>query len=431
MTVRESPFTVTVDLNPYLADGSTDVDAIVTVTAAGAPATPDLDAVEVLIIDCSASMTGEKLEGARHACAAAIGELRDGVHFAVIEGTHTANQVFPEGGGTVLADDVSRAAAGVAVGQLVAHGGTAIGSWLRLAAQLVDRHPGAIKHAILLTDGHNQHEDERTFRTALDACRDRFGCDCRGVGTDWRVAELRMVANALLGSVDIVARPDDLAADFRALMDAAMAKAVPEVALRLWTPKDAEVRFVKQVSPSIADLTDRRSELDPLRGEYPLGAWGVESRDYHVGVRVPAGAVGEERLAARFTLVTGSSEEVLGSGRAVVSWTADSTLSTRINPAVAGYTGQAELAKAIQQGLAARKAGDERTATARLGRAVALADAAGHTETARLLAKVVDVLDAPTGTVRLRNAVTAADEMTLDTRSTRTVRVRSRSEEPE
>jgi hypothetical protein len=91
---------------------------------------------------------------------------------------------------------------------------------------------------------------------------------------------------------------------------------------------------------------------------------------------------------------------------------------------VAHYTGQAELAEAIQEGLAARKAGDEATATARLGRAVALAVASGNEGTARLLGKVVDVVDAPSGTVRLRKGVTAADEMTLDTRSVKTVRVR-------
>jgi hypothetical protein len=41
-----------------------------------------------------------------------------------------------------------------------------------------------------------------------------------------------------------------------------------------------------------------------------------------------------------------------------------------------------------------------------------------------LLAKVVDVVDEATGTVRLKKQVEAADEMALDTRSTKTVRVK-------
>ena len=56
---------------------------------------------------------------------------------------------------------------------------------------------------------------------------------------------------------------------------------------------------------------------------------------------------------------------------------------------------------------------------------MALAHQAGNEDTARLLAKVVDVVDEATGTVRLKQKVAAADEMALDTRSTKTVRVKS------
>jgi hypothetical protein len=107
-------------------------------------------------------------------------------------------------------------------------------------------------------------------------------------------------------------------------------------------------------------------------------------------------------------------------------WTDDETLSTRINREVAHYTGQAELADAIHDGLAARAAGDDRTATVKLGRAVQLAHETGNGDTVRLLAKVVDVEDPVTGTVRLKREVAAVDEMTLDVRSTRTVRVERR-----
>lgn len=127
-------------------------------------------------------------------------------------------------------------------------------------------------------------------------------------------------------------------------------------------------------------------------------------------------------LAARVSLVVGA--DVLGQGLVRAVWTDDEALSTRINSQVAHYTGQAELAQAIQDGLEARKRGDEDTATARLGRAVALAAQSGNEDTAKLLAKVVDVVDEATGTVRLKKKVDAADEMALDSRSTKTVRVK-------
>jgi hypothetical protein len=232
------------------------------------------------------------------------------------------------------------------------------------------------------------------------------------VGTDWEVKELRTVSTTLLGTVDIVPDPSGLAADFAAMMENAMGKQVADVSLRVWTPQTATLKFVKQVAPAVEDLTGRRAQTGPQAGDYPTGAWGPgESRDYHVGVEV-----------ARISLVAGT--EILGQGLIRAIWTDDEALSTKINPRVAHYTGQAELADAIQEGLEARKQGDEETATAKLGRAVALAHQSGNEDTAKLLAKVVDVVDVESGTVRLKKKVEDADEMALDTRSTKTVRVK-------
>ncbi|MDT7562178.1 MAG: hypothetical protein QOG76_802 [Pseudonocardiales bacterium] len=426
MTGPEPSFAVEVDQNVHLPAGATEVDAVVTVTATGGPAAAPGDALEVLVVDTSGSMHGEKMRSARQATSAALAELRDGVSFAVISGVGMAVQVYPRDGGTAVADARTRAEANSEVANLRAGGGTAIGSWLSAVGRLADAHPGGLRHALLLTDGQNG-EREPVFAAALDGVRGLFTCDCRGVGTDWRVEELRTIAAALLGTVDIAADPADLAADFRAITAAAMGKNTADLALRLWTPRGASVRFVKQVAPTVADLTGRRTESGPQRGDYPLGSWGAESRDYHVGVAVNAGGVGEEMLAGRVQLVRAGSTEVLGQGLVRAVWTDDTSLSSRISRGVAHYTGQAELADAIQEGLAARKAGDEPTATARLGRAVALAHESGNENTARLLSKVVDVLDAPSGTVRLRKKVDDVDEMTLDTRSTRTARFRGAS----
>ena len=105
-------------------------------------------------------------------------------------------------------------------------------------------------------------------------------------------------------------------------------------------------------------------------------------------------------------------------------WSADTNLTAQINPEVAHYTGQAELAQVIQEGLAAKSAGDEATATTKLGRAVQLATESGNTEATTKLRKVVDITDARTGTVRLKKAVDKVDEMALDTASTKTTRIR-------
>jgi hypothetical protein len=427
-------FTVDIDHNPYLPVGGHDISAVVTVTAdaatdASGVADVGADSAEIIIIDCSGSMDypPAKIAEARAATSAAIDVIHDGARFAVVAGTSTAWPVYPSDGSMAVAGDGTRAEARRAVAKLRANGGTAIGQWLRLAQTVFQTAPAALRHAILLTDGKNQHETPEQLNAAIALCEGIFSCDCRGVGTDWEVAELRRVSTALLGSVDIVPDPAGLAADFEAMMRGAMSKQVPDVALRVWTPQHAAVKFVKQVAPAIDDLTGRRSASGPQAGDYPTGAWAPgESRDYHVGIQVNPAALGQEMLAARVSLVASSpsGDMVLGQGLVRATWTEDEALSTRINPRVAHYTGQAELAAAIQDGLEASKRGDEETATARLGRAVALAHEAGNEDTARLLAKVVDVVDEATGTVRLKKKVDAADEMALDTRSTKTVRVK-------
>jgi hypothetical protein len=429
-------FTVQIDQNPYLPVGGRDVSAVVTVTAdadadGGGPSWQDSadGSAEIIIVDCSGSMDfpPEKILAARAATSAAVDVIRDGARFAIVAGTNIAWPVYPADGSMAVADSRTRAEAKRAVGGLRSNGGTAIGQWLRLAHRIFQSYPATLRHAILLTDGKNQHETPEQLAAAIGLCEGSFRCDCRGVGTDWVVDELRKISTALLGTVDIVPDPAALAADFEEMMRGAMSKQLPDVMLRVWTPQTAVAKFVKQVAPAIDDLTGRRSQASPQVGEYPTGAWAPgESRDYHVGVQVNVGAVGQEMLAARVSLVASlpSGQQVLGQGLIRATWTEDEALSTRINPGVAHYTGQADLAAAIQDGLEASKRGDEETATAQLGRAVALAHAAGNEDTAKLLSKVVDVVDEATGTVRLKKKVNTADEMALDTRSAKTVRVK-------
>jgi hypothetical protein len=428
----ETDFRVEIYQNEYLPAGGREVNAIVTVTATGDATAPrvDTDAAEVIIVDCSTSMDypREKMIAAKQATAAAVWALRDGVSFAVVRGTDKAAMIYPPAPALVMANQQTKAEALQAVDRLQAKGGTAIGQWLNLARQLFAGRGGP-RHAILLTDGRDEHELPEQLDAALRAAAGVFVCDCRGVGTDWEVAELRKVSQALLGTADIVANPSDLTADFQAMTAAAMGKAVADVALRVWIPRDARIKYVKQVAPDITDLTDKRAEAGTQTGDYPLGSWGSESRDYHICIEVPAGQLDAKMLAARLKLVrpesNGTTTE-FGEGKVMAIWTDDVVRSTKISPEVAHYTGQAEMAQDIQDGMAARRAGDLDTATVKLGKALKLATEAGNEDTVKLLAGVVDVLDARTGTVRLKSKVSDADAMTLDTRSTKTSRVRKR-----
>lgn len=419
--------------NEYLSAGSTDVHAVVSVTCtnAGAAGQTGGAAAEIVIIDTSGSMDMPvaKINAARRAAAVAVNEVIDGTWFAVLSGHSIAQMVYPPTPGMVKMSSSARADALGAISRLRSGGATAIGAWIAAATELFDQLPGSPQcHAILLTDGKVEGEPSTALPAALRRARGRFQCDCRGVGDDWQVDELRGIADALLGTVDIVARPDDLEADFESMMRTAMSRGVADARLRVWAPQGSEVLFVRQVAPAVEDLTAKAEEVTPLVRQYPTGAWSDESRDYHIAVRVPVADPGQERLAARVEVVI--DDDVVAKGLVRAVWSTDVQLTTKINPAVAHYTGQAQLAEAIRDGLAARAAGDDRTATVLLGKAAKLAHESGNENTTRLLSKVVDVVDADAGTVRLRNEVAKADEMALDTRSTKTTRIRRDGSSP-
>ena len=420
-------FSASVYQNEFLPDGGTDVHAIVTVECAGAGTagqTGSGAAGEIIIIDTSGSMGQSAMAAAKQAAQAALTEIVDDTYFAVISGNGAAFLAYPlvnAGPAMVPMNDATRAEARDAISRLRSGGGTEISTWLDMAGVLFTSVPQVVqRHAILLTDGENN--EPRRARQAISRATGYYQCDCRGVGVDWKVEEIRRIAQALLGTVDIIPQPEQMEAEFEAMMQQSMARGVANADLRVWTPQGAQILFVRQVSPTVEDLTHRRTPVNDLTGAYPTGAWADEARDYHVAVRLAAKAVGQEQLAARVQLAIG--DEVKAQGLVKAKWSDDSELTTRIDQQVAHYTGQTELAQAIQEGLAAKAAGNEELATTKLGRAVQLAKETGNEEATSKLRKVVDVEDEDAGTVRLKKTVEKADEMALDTASTKTTRVR-------
>ncbi len=421
-------FTASVYQNEFLPDGGTDVNAIVTITCSGAGTAGQTGAGaagEIIIVDTSGSMGPATMAAAKQAAQAAISEIVDGTWFSVIAGSDRAMLAYPQvqsGAGMVQMSAATREDAKHAVSRFIGSGGTAISTWLDLAGQLFASVPTITqRHAILLTDGENRETPDK-LDAAIARATGYFQCDCRGAGTDWQVEEIRRIATALLGTVDIIPDPSQMQRQFEEMMRTSMARGVSDAQLRVWTPQGAQVLFVRQVSPTVEDLTARRTVVNPLTGAYPTGAWADEARDYHVAVRVAAKAIGQEQLAARVQLAIG--DDVLTQALVKATWSNDSELTAKIDQQVAHYTGQTELAAMIQEGLAAKASGDEATATTKLGRAVQLAAETGNDEATSKLRKVVDVQNEAEGTVRLKAAVNKADEMALDTASTKTTRIR-------
>lgn len=425
MTAEAHPaFTLEVSQNAYLFAGETEMHAVLTVTAQGLDdlaggGTPE--AAEVIAIDCSGSMHTPltKLRAAQDATFAAIDALRDDVFFAVVEGTHTARVVYPDDDRLVAANAGTRAAAKRAVKRLTASGGTAMGSWLRLANRLLDAHPAAVRHVLLLTDGKNEHETSAELDAVLAECAGKFVCDARGIGDGWEPEELLRIVAALNGAADAVREHADLIEDFTVIMRAAMRKVVPELLLRIETPPFARVRFLRQTFPTRADLTELGSPAGERTTVYPTGSWGDESREFHVCLDVDPGGLelGEYQIAEAGLVLPGAGGDLArGTEQPIVAeWTENTVLSSVMNSKVADVMNQAELGRAVVAGCEAYDAGNHALAALEWGRAVALATAQHNEKVLARLHRLVDVVGDPANAeVRIKPDLEPVDIMSSE-----------------
>jgi uncharacterized protein YegL len=421
-------FTLEAFFNPYLPVGGSRLDAIITVTAGESSSSPaqtihKAKAIAYLI-DTSGSMDdANKLTMAKVALRQAIGLLDEDSLFSIIAFDSRAHVVVS----MKPATRVNKHAAREQINQLTAQGGTSMSTVLRAALVEFAKAGDAIPYAQFLTDGENNNEDRTDLGHALKECEGRFTCDCWGVGVQWRPDELRAIAGQLLGTADAVPDPDHLEARFQEALSRVMSKGIGDVRLRLQLPTTSKIVSVKQMSPEIADLLQLVSSVDDRNTDVPTGAWSAgESRDYHVAFALEPQSEGEEMMACRPKAVfLQDGTEVVAAGQPIVAtWTSDETVSTRIDPNVAHYTGQEELASAIREGLEAKARGNIDEATVLLGKAAKIAIQTGNDEVTARLKKVVDVIDSDTGTVRLKSGANKGAELELDMGGTRTVRRR-------
>jgi uncharacterized protein YegL len=421
-------FTLEAFFNPYLPLGGSRLDAIITMTAGnseGSPVQTNRKAKAVAyLIDTSGSMQdANKLKMAKVALRQALELLDEDTLFSIIAFDSYAHVVISMSPAT----QANKAAARERINQLNAQGGTSMSTALRAALVEFAKAGDAIPYAQFLTDGENNNEDRTELSQALKECEGRFTCDCWGVGVQWRPDELRTIAGQLLGTADAVPDPDHLEARFREALARVMSKGIGDVWLRLQLPKTSKIVTVKQMSPEIVDLMKLVSPVDERNTDVPTGAWSTgESRDYHVAFTLEPQSEGEEMMACRPKVVyTQDGNEVVAAGQPIVAtWTSDEAASARIDANVAHYTGQEELASAIREGLEAKARGNVDEATVLLGKATKIASQTGNDEVTARLKKVVDVIDADTGTVRLKSGDNKGAELELDMGGTRTVRRR-------
>jgi hypothetical protein len=414
--------------NPHLSVGASRLDSIISVTAtAGEGETTVQNSLKkaiIFIIDQSGSMDVHgKMDIAKLAVRKSIDLLDENNLFAVVAFSSFPKIIAPLKPATTVNKEMAHSA----VRRLSAGGGTEMSKSLFTVLEMISGLKDTMVHAQFVTDGQNENSDRRYLEKALNECEGKFQCDCWGIGIDWEPQELRNISNRLLGTADAVPDPQRLEENFRSALASTMSKGIGDVRLRLQTPKSVKLVTVKQVSPEIVDLARLVKRVDDKNVDIPLGAWGNENREYQVAFELQPQNAGEEMMAGRPKLVfTENGQEVVVDGdRIVAAWSDDIARTSRINEQVAHYTGQEELAKSIKEGLEAKSRGDIDSATVLLGKAAKIAAESGNDEVTARLKKVVDIVDADQGTVRIKSNAGKAEDLELDMGGTMTIRKRT------
>ncbi|MDJ0460668.1 vWA domain-containing protein [Streptomyces sp. H27-C3] len=427
------------------AEGGTRVCAVVTVTVGPAkpreegphvgspraslatpgavPASAPPARAEVFLLDCSASMgyPRDKLWAAQDAAAEAVDALPDGTYFAIVAGRHTAELLYPpESAGPATlarADATTRQEARDAVGRLVPGGGTAIGSWLALTRELFGNGPGAaVRHALMLSDGRNEHERHQTLEAELVACAGLFTCDTRGIGEDWDPDELQMVSESLDGKADAVRDLDALPGEFLAVTAESAARRVTGLRLRITHRAGSAPLTVQQVHPTRRDLLAGGAAAGERCLEFRTPPWRNETREYLVCVaasRTPDEPVDRALWLADVKVVrdrdSGEGLQLPPARPLLVRWTRRHDLYSQYDPKVLHYAHHDALVRGLEEGRAAHRAGDPARARRAWGEAVRRAHAMGNQPMLQRLADVVRIIDAEHGEVEIRPDIRPLD----------------------
>ncbi|MEV7598162.1 serine/threonine-protein kinase [Kitasatospora sp. NPDC089797] len=291
--------------NPYQPADARELEAILTVH--GAPADPADAAVAtpqavVFLVGLSGGLPPASFRAVTDAVADAVADLDDDVRFAVVEGSEYARMCYPDTMRLVRATPATRAEARAALARLAPLHTAGYGRWLRLADRLLAGHPEATRTAVLLMDRPDRAESPAELAAVLGACAGRFRCHVRGVGEDWEVSSARAVASALGGTLDLVRQSGPAAGAYAGLHKGLRERLRDELtsivrgsrrargrdlALRVVAAAGGRVGFLKQVAPTVEDLTGDGHPVGPGATEYRVDVPDGGSCDYHLRVLLP------------------------------------------------------------------------------------------------------------------------------------------------
>jgi len=201
-----------------------------------------------LILDHSGSMNGRPLETVKKAANLLVDRLKPSDRLSVVVFDHRAKVLIPN----QSVEDPEQIKK--QINRLSADGGTAIDEGLRLAIEeLAKGKKDRISQAFLLTDGENEHGDNnRCLKFAQLAAGYNLTLNTLGFGDNWNQDVLERIADAGLGTLSYIQKPDQAVNEFGRLFS------------RIQTVGLTNAYLLFSLMPNV-----RLAELKPIAQVYP------------------------------------------------------------------------------------------------------------------------------------------------------------------
>ncbi|MGJ5630637.1 vWA domain-containing protein [Nostoc sp. CALU 1950] len=249
-----------VSLHPALNDGNLDANQLnsqrqlgISISAIAETQDRHVPLNLCLILDHSGSMNGRSLETVKKAANRLVDRLNPGDRLSVVVFDHRAKVLVP----SQSVEDPEKIKQ--QINRLNADGGTAIDEGLRLGIEeLAKGKKDTVSQAFLLTDGENEHGDNnRCFKFAQLAASYNLTLNTLGFGDNWNQDVLEKIADAGLGTLSYIQKPEQAVEEFNRLFSRIQTVGLTNAYLLFSLMPHvrlAELKPIAQVSPDTIEL---------------------------------------------------------------------------------------------------------------------------------------------------------------------------------
>jgi Ca-activated chloride channel family protein len=221
-----------------------------------------------LVLDCSTSMKGERLDTVKATAIQIIRKLKPQDIFSVVAFNDRAEVVIP-----AIRQQGSTHKLETKIQLLQTGGGTEIFKGLEAGFEEVRRYanPSTVSHIILLTDGRTYGDEQRCYDLAKQAAERGIGISGLGIGSGWNDIFLDQLASSTGGTTMYVSQPKDIERLLNEKFSNLSQTFAENVVLDFQPAEGVSISYAFRLQPEAAPLGKQPPlHLGPILQEWPL-----------------------------------------------------------------------------------------------------------------------------------------------------------------